>query len=96
MPPLHEFLPKNEKEIQDVSRALDLSEKVREDVNSQFDESITVKGRYNRMMCFDGNSYHTIQNGICDEERLILISFIKDFRLQGEKTVFPIPEMNLL
>ena len=26
-PPLHEFLPKNEKEIQDVSRALDLSEK---------------------------------------------------------------------
>jgi len=71
-------------------------EKVREDVNSQFDESITVKGRYNRMMCFDGNSYHTIQDGVCDEERLILISFIKDFRLQGEKTVFPIPQMNLL
>jgi len=82
-------------ESMDNPERLEVKE-VRDKVNSQFDESIIVKGRYNRMMCFDGNSYHSIQDGICDEERLILISFIKDVRLHGEKTVFPIPQMNLL
>ena len=71
-------------------------EKIREDINSQYEESVIIKGKYNRMMCFDGNSYHTLQKGNCNEERLILITFIKDFRLDGEKTVFPVSEMNSL
>ena len=69
---------------------------VRQEVNSQYDESISIKGKYNRMMCFDGDSYHTTQDGICNEERLILISFIKDIKIEGSKTTFPIPEMNSL
>ena len=89
----HNYFKKHES--MDNPERLEVKE-VRDKVNSQFDESIIVKGRYNRMMCFDGNSYHSIQDGICDEERLILISFIKDVRLHGEKTVFPIPQMNLL
>ena len=47
-------------------------------------------------MCFDGNSYHTTQQGVCHEERLILISFIRDVRIVGEKTTFPVSEMNSL
>ena len=71
-------------------------EKIREEINSQYDESINIRGKYNRFMCFDGNSYHTIQKGSCDEERLILISFIKDVRLMGTKTIFPVTQMNSL
>jgi hypothetical protein len=71
-------------------------EKIREEINSQYDESVNIRGKYNRFMCFDGNSYHTIQKGSCDEERLILISFIKDVRLMGTKTIFPVTQMNSL
>ena len=70
--------------------------KIKEEVNSQYDESISIQGKYNRFMCFDGNSYHTTQQGICNEERLILISFIRDVRIVGEKTTFPVSEMNSL
>tara|TARA_B100000035_G_C20845731_1_gene485111 strand:- start:120 stop:776 length:657 start_codon:yes stop_codon:yes gene_type:complete len=69
---------------------------IREQVNSQFEEAISIKGKFNRVLCFDGSSYHTVHPEPCEEERLILISFFTDIRMHGERTKYPLIEMNSL
>lgn len=44
-------------------------------VNNQFEESIKVKNRYNRMILFPGNTFHGAQTFGAKEERLTLVFF---------------------
>ena len=56
--------------------------------NNQFEETINIKSKFNRLVIFDGAQYHAaqkfIENGI-DEDRLTLIGFFSDIHFQGIK-----------
>jgi len=52
--------------------------KIRDSSNDQFEETISIKGKYNRCVQFDGNNYHAAHQQdefIEGRERLILITF---------------------
>ena len=61
-----------------ITKAFDDEEKYVKENNSNFEETIHVKSRYNRIIMFDGQSYHAAQKfceeGV-DEDRLILVTF---------------------
>jgi len=46
--------------------------------NSFFDKTISFRGKFNRMICFDSRQYHASE--ICDKERLVIVSFIDNLR----------------
>ena len=61
---------------------------IRDSINSDFDETINFKGRYNRCVQFAGKNYHASHqqdevNG--GEERLILITFFNGLNLNTNK-----------
>lgn len=51
----------------------------RKENNNQFDESIVVKNRFNRLLAFDSHMYHAASNfsGDGDNSRLTLVFFIR-------------------
>lgn len=61
-----------------VNKTFDNEEKYVKENNSNFEETIHVKSRYNRVIIFDGQSYHAAQK-FCEEgveeDRLILVTF---------------------
>ena len=64
--------------------------------NSMFEETMNVKGLYNRMFLFDSNIYHGAHDYFGDElenSRLTLIAFFKKLCFDGNP--FPIPRMNM-
>jgi len=63
--------------------------------NSLFEESVNIKGLYNRLVLFDGTMYHGAHNffGESDEDsRLTMVMFFDRFSCDGQ--VFPIQRMN--
>lgn len=56
--------------------------------NNQFEETINIKSKFNRLIIFDGGQYHAAQKFIEDgvnEDRLTLIGFFSDIHFQGIK-----------
>jgi hypothetical protein len=56
--------------------------------NNQFEETINIKSKFNRLIIFDGGQYHAAQKFIendIDEDRLTLIGFFNDIHFQGIK-----------
>lgn len=69
-----------------VTKAFDNEEKYVKENNSNFEETIHVKSRYNRIIIFDAQSYHAAQRfceeGI-EEDRLILVTFFMEMNGPG-------------
>lgn len=62
---------------------------LKENNNAKFEESISVKSKYNRMIIFDGSMYHAaLPHMTGNEDRLTLISFVRGVQ-SGH------PELNL-
>lgn len=72
---------------------LETEKENRNKYNSQFEEQISIKNTYNRMIMYDGHLYHkgdapSVQNNL-NEQRLTLITFF--YKIEGK--VFPVPRM---
>ncbi len=70
--------------------------KERKENNNQFEDSIIVDSRYNRMLCFDSHHLHKA-NGFIDnkrkDKRLTLITFFYDINYNGERKMrYPLNE----
>ena len=56
--------------------------------NNQFEETINIKSKFNRLIIFDGGQYHAahkfIEEGV-DEDRLTLIGFFSNIHFPGIK-----------
>jgi len=63
--------------------------KAREDDESQFVESISIKNVYNRLVVFDSHLYHKAQSFDNEEERLTLVIFFDHLSVP----LFPIQRM---
>lgn len=61
--------------------------------NSCFDKTFSVEGIYNRLVIFDGNTFHASNPMKTDHERLTLISFINDIRIENKSIRFPVSTM---
>lgn len=75
-----------EEELKKVKEAKDKN-------NKSFRKTFSVDGIYNRLIIFDGNAYHASNPMLTDHERLTLISFVRDIRLENGTIEFPIPTM---
>lgn len=67
----------------------------RENNNSLFEETVNIKGLYNRLVVFDSLMYHGAHNFFGDTDdtsRLTMIMFFSRFSCDGQ--VFPIQRMN--
>jgi len=56
--------------------------------NSQFEETINIKSKFNRLIIFDGGQYHAAQKFIeegVNEDRLTLIGFFNNIHFPGIK-----------
>jgi hypothetical protein len=62
----------------------------REENNNQYKPSITVEGKYNRLLVFDSHLLHSA-NDFCDE-RLTLVIFLRKFITNG--SLYPIQRMH--
>jgi hypothetical protein len=51
--------------------------------NEQFEEVISIKNKYNRMVLFDSHLYHAAQSFDSPEERLAIVIFIKTFTVDA-------------
>jgi len=50
--------------------------------NNQFDKTLTINSKFNRLLIFDSQTYHSadsFKDANCDEDRLTFISFVYDF-----------------
>tara|TARA_R100000655_G_scaffold6182_1_gene18115 strand:- start:1001 stop:1657 length:657 start_codon:yes stop_codon:yes gene_type:complete len=70
--------------------------KERKQNNNQFENSIIIDSRYNRMLCFDSHHLHKA-NGFIDnkrkDKRLTLITFFYDINYNGERKMrYPLNE----
>tara|TARA_B000000565_G_scaffold85600_1_gene62583 strand:- start:328 stop:990 length:663 start_codon:yes stop_codon:yes gene_type:complete len=61
--------------------------------NNAFEKTFSVEGIYNRLIIFDGNAYHASNPMLTDHERLTLISFIREIKLEGGPIQYPVPTM---
>ena len=68
---------------------LKILKKQKEENNSYFNETINVKGVYNRLVTFDGNSFHAAHVSL-DKERLILILFFNQFLFKKTGINYPL------
>lgn len=66
-------------------------EKARDETNSGFERTFSVEGIYNRLILFDGSTYHASNPATSDEERLTLITFFKDITLENQGIRYPVP-----
>jgi hypothetical protein len=76
------------------NRTKELEEKVgkaKEDNNKNFQKTFSVEGIYNRLIIFDGNSYHAANPMTSDKERLTLITFFDDISLNDKVIKYPVP-----
>ena len=64
--------------------------------NAAFVKTASVEGIYNRLIIFDGNTYHASNPMDNDHERLTLISFIKDITINGKPIEYPVPKMKTI
>ena len=78
-------LPKYQRDIE-IKQIL---KKQKEENNSYFNETINVKGVYNRLVTFDGNSFHAAHVSL-DKERLILILFFNQFLFKKTGINYPL------
>jgi len=65
--------------IQNFAHSLpeDQVKDIREEINNQYEESISLKNRYNRLIAFPSYMYHKAQSFENNEERLTLIAFVE-------------------
>jgi|TARA_R110000744_G_scaffold169407_1_gene287267 hypothetical protein len=77
--------------------------KTKKDLDFKFEDTINVKGRLNRMIVFDGNSWHrqqkfSEQDTQLKQDRLTLISFFHQISTvpNTNRTNFPMTEMRRL
>jgi hypothetical protein len=71
-------------------------ENLKNENNSNFEESILIKSKYNRLLVFDSHQYHSSEVYLSDEhnERLTLISFFTKIDSYSETQLkFPISQM---
>jgi|TARA_X000001388_G_C2222801_1_gene119917 hypothetical protein len=61
----------------------------KEENNSYFNETINIKSVYNRLVTFDGNSFHSAHVS-SDKERLILILFFHQFLFKKTGMSYPL------
>lgn len=66
----------------------------RETSNSDFEETISFRGKFNRMICFDARQYHASQINSSSDNRLILISFIKEIKLHSNALYYHVPTIH--
>jgi hypothetical protein len=69
------------KKFEDNLKHLDIN-------NNQFEETINIKSKFNRLIIFDGANYHAAQKFIeegVNEDRLTLIGFFSEIFFQGIK-----------
>ena len=74
-------------------------EKVRESRsrnNEPFEETMSFKGRFNRMICFDAKHFHAAQVLDESDDRLILISFIREISLADTAIFYHVPTVHSL
>ncbi len=72
----------------------------KKEIDSKFEDTISVKGRFNRLLIFDGSSWHRQQKFTKEDfksgkDRLMLIAFFHEVTKQGGtgRVLFPITEM---
>ena len=65
----------------------------RDDWNNLFEETISYRGKFNRMIYFDGNEWHASHINKDDCDRLVLITFFGQIALNGTTINYPIPTM---
>lgn len=64
--------------------------------NAAFVKTASAEGIYNRLVIFDGNTYHASNPMDTEHERLTLISFIKDITINGKPIEYPVPKMKTI
>jgi len=104
----HDIIKKTAKDKYDVfekgdkmtKKELNQIKKKKEWNNNHFEKTFHFEGLYNRLIVFDANCFHSFNTMTKDQtnERLTLISFFQDIRLQDkEKSIeFPIPRMRTI
>ena len=70
--------------------AINDDEEYRKSNNEQYEESIIIKNKYNRLVSFDGHLSHGA-NDFSEEERLTLIFFIDHLNIVGDR--YPLIKM---
>ena len=65
--------------------------KIREKWASNYEETISYKGKYNRMICFDGFNYHNAHVHKGTEDRLTLITFFDEITIKDKNIKYPLP-----
>ena len=68
-------------------------EKAKEKNNECFQQTFSIEGIYNRLIIFDGSTYHASNPIKKDQERIILISFFKDISTTESIIKYPVPTM---
>ena len=88
------FLNHEKYKKEDVNKLI----KQRDSYNNNFEETINIKGIYNRLVMFDSSMWHAAHINNTDEERLTLISFISKININysDKQLNYPIPTMNRL
>lgn len=70
--------------------------KAKEENKNCFQKTFSVEGIYNRLIIFDGNTYHASNPLEKNQERLILISFFNDVSLENGLIKYPVPTMRTI
>jgi len=77
--------------------------KIKNEIDNQFKDTILVNGRFNRLVLFDGSSWHrqqkfTAEDMKSNKDRLMLIAFFHEVtKKEGTgRVLFPITEMRRL
>ncbi len=89
-PDKHEYFSQYEKS---EDKDLSIINQKRDDWNNLFEETISYRGKFNRMIYFDGNEHHASHINEDDCDRLILITFFEQITLNGTTINYPIPTM---
>ena len=84
--PLHND---KKKESYENTSLIDSIEQYRKENNAQFEESIIIKNKFNRLIAFDSNKYHGANNFSNTESRLTLTLFIDKLTVNS----YPIQRM---
>ena len=66
-------------------------EKGKQEINENFEESIIIKGKYNRLVLFDARAQHAAQIHTENTNRLIIISFFRQIEITNMNIQHAIP-----
>lgn len=67
---------KEKEEFYKTGIETDATKQYKEQLENQFEESIIIRNRYNRLIAFESHLYHKAQDYDMNEERLTLIMFV--------------------